>query len=64
MTRPKHSEVALIQGRQLRFVETFDDSEHGGIDEPDVGILVTANDVRRPSSSPPGTGPRLDMRQQ
>lgn len=30
----------MIQGRQLRLVEPFDDGEHGRIDEPHIGVLI------------------------
>jgi len=42
---PKGSEVAAVQGSQLRLVEPFDHGKDGRIHEPHIGVGVTVTEL-------------------
>ena len=41
MAGPQDTEVAVVKGGQLGFIEAFNDREDGSVYEPHVGVGVT-----------------------
>jgi hypothetical protein len=40
MTRPQNVEVAVVEGSQLRLVESLDDGEDSSVHKPHIGVSV------------------------
>ncbi len=45
MTGPQQTEVAVIERRELRFIETFGHGQHGSVNEPDIGVCISITEL-------------------